>query len=215
MFKFIGKHLSLSLISTFCIFTAVSAVTLTKEGEYGMRENTLSPKALVAALDSQNLSEKSSEKGLIIAVLDTQKILENSTVWKDLTDQLQSKKLKIQDDYTDRLKKVESEAYSLKQKEGILKKENFNGQMEALEQKMHDIKREGDEEMAKLRQEHLSKMQTINNKILSIVDQVLTDKNLDMVLVKDVILASKKNITRDITDNVLSILNKDLPKLGS
>ena len=147
----------------------------------------------------------------MIAVVDVQRILQESLAAKSVQKQLESQRSKFQS-------KIESEENNLRQSEQELTKQR--GQLPAntyadreqqLRQRFLDVERHVQGRRKILDQAFTDSMDAVRSGLLEIVEAVAHERGANMVVVKQQTLWIEPGL--DITDEILARLNKKLPQV--
>jgi len=147
----------------------------------------------------------------IIAVIDMQKIQEESLAAKSVQQQLEAQRAKFQSE-------ISGEEGDLRQAEKDLVKmrdtvapDVYAEKEQQLRQRFASVERHVQSRRKALDQAFTDSMNEVRDKLLEIVSVVAKARGSNLVLVKQQALWSDKNM--DITGEVLARLNKDLPRV--
>lgn len=148
----------------------------------------------------------------VIAIVDVQRILEESLAAKSVQKQLESQRSKFQTE-------IESEENGLRQAEQDLSKAHdklptdvYAEREQQLRQRFLAVERHVESRRKVLDQAFTDSMNTVRSSLLEIVDTVAHEHGVNLVIVKQQALWVDKNL--DITDEILSRLNKKLPQVS-
>jgi len=146
----------------------------------------------------------------LIAIVDTQKIYENSTAVKQIRDQIDKKAEEFKKDSADKEAYFKKKYDDLEKQKSVLKKDEF-------EQKNNDLAKEFGEAQKKVQDSrnvldkaYVDAMQKVEVTFNAIVKGEANKKGAKVVLHKMQTIYSDPNL--DVTDPVLTELNKQMPK---
>ena len=144
-------------------------------------------------------------------VVDVQRVLDESEAAKSVQKQLNTQRARFQTE-------TEKEENQLRQAEQELNKAHdhlaadaFSEREQQLRQHFIAVERHVDVRRKLLDQSFTDAMNVVRDKLLAIVQDVAHEKSANLVLVKQQILWADKPL--DVTDEVLSRLNKSLPQV--
>lgn len=148
----------------------------------------------------------------IIAIIDVQRILQESLAAKSIQKQLESQRAKFQGE-------TESEENNLRQSEEELTKlreksdaHTYADREQQLRQRFLAVERHVEARRKVLDQAFTESMNSVRAALLEIVDGVAHEHSANLVLVKQQALWVDKPL--DVTDEVLDRLNKKMPQLA-
>jgi Skp family chaperone for outer membrane proteins len=146
-----------------------------------------------------------------IAIIDVQRILEESLAAKSVQKQLGSQRAKFQDE-------IEKEENDLRKAEDDLGKSRdqmandvYTEREQQLRQRFLTVERHVEARRKVLDQAFTDSMNDVRNNLLRVVTDVAHERGANLVLVKQQALWVDKPL--DVTDEVLERLNKKLPQL--
>ena len=168
----------------------------------------LTPLAPVLAADTDS---KSTLAKPVIAIVDVQRILQESLAAKSVQKQLEAQRSKFQS-------QIESEENSLRQTEQDLSKSHdqlpanvYADREQQLRQRFLAVERHVQARRKVLDQAFNDSMNTVRSSLLEIVDAVAHEHGANLVVVKQQTLWVDKGL--DVTDEILKRLNKALPQV--
>lgn len=148
---------------------------------------------------------------LSIAIVDFQKILNTASAPKSVNDQIQ----KIREDYRKEVQKDETDLRNsnqeLAQKQTLLSAEAFNAERRKFEQKVRDVQKNVQQKNQNLQIAQNQAKQKIMQELRTIILNISKEKGYSLVLRREQTVIVADGL--DITDLVISELNKKLPKI--
>jgi len=146
-----------------------------------------------------------------IAIIDVQRILDESFAAKSVQKQLETQRAKFQTE-------IEKEENELRQAEQDLDKAHpqmtadvYADREQQLRQRFLDVERHVQARRKLLDQAFTDSMNAVRASLLDIVNTVAQEHGVNMVLIKQQVLWSDKGL--DVTDEVLGRLNQKLPQV--
>ena len=184
-----------------------AAIAIVAAGLFGFRH--------VSTPAGTNASQEAApaEDGFAAAalVVDVQRILDESEAAKGVQKQLNAERVRFQSE-------TEKEENQLRQAEQDLGKQHahlgndaYSEREQQLRQHFVDVERHVEKRRRLLDQSFTDAMNQVRDRLLQIVQAVAKEKGANLALVKQQILWSGK--TLDVTDEILSRLNKELPQV--
>jgi Skp family chaperone for outer membrane proteins len=171
--------------------------------------------AMLAAAPAYAAEAKASETKLpnpVIAIIDVQRILQESLAAKNVQQQLESQRAKFQTE-------IESEENGLRQAEQDLTKardqisaDAYSEREQQLRQRFLAVERHVQARRKMLDQAFTDSMNAVRASLLDIVDHIAHERGANLVLVKQQALWVDKPL--DVTDDVLNRLNAKLPQVA-
>ncbi|MCL2469446.1 MAG: OmpH family outer membrane protein [Alphaproteobacteria bacterium] len=150
-------------------------------------------------------------QGTVMAIVDVQKVLEKSTAAVGAQKILDAHRLRFQ-------KEVSSEEKELREAEQALQKLRETGQMEAfveaeaaLQNRFLTIERHVQSRRKALDQAYTDSMAMVREGLVDSVQTIAKQAGINLVLVKQQVIWNDQVV--DITDEVLSLLNKKRPQV--
>ena len=147
----------------------------------------------------------------IVAIVDVQRILQESLAAKSVQKQLETQRSKFQT-------QIESEENGLRQAEQELSKAHdqlpadvYTDREQQLRQRFLAVERHVQSRRKVLDQAFTDSMNTVRSSLLEIVDTVGHEHGANLVIVKQQALWADKDL--DVTDEILNRLNKKLPQV--
>ena len=147
----------------------------------------------------------------VVAIIDVQRILQESMAAKSIQKQLESQRSKFQaetENEENTLRKAEDE---LNQSRDKVATDVFNDREQKLRTRFLAVERHVDSRRKVLDQAFTDSMNDVRTALLEIVNTVAHERGANLVLVKQQALWVDKPL--DVTDDVLARLNKKMPQL--
>jgi len=161
--------------------------------------------------NSQEIDPKNSLVRPVIAIVDVQRILEESLAAKSVQKQLETQRSKFQTE-------IEKEENDLRQSEQELSKSHdqlptnvYAEREQQLRQRFLSVERHVQARRKVLDQAFTDSMNTVRSNLSEIVEAVAHQHGANIVIVKQQALWADKSL--DVTDEVLGRLNKRLPQV--
>ena len=181
-----------------------------------MKQKILLPFLIVGLLCSSGSLHAADDKNKlpspVVAIIDVQRILEESLAAISVKKQLESQRAKFQSE-------IEGEENNLRQAETDLSKSRdqiasdiYADREQQLRQRFSNVERHVQARRKALDQAFTDSMNTVRSNLLEIVDAVAHERGANLVLVKQQALWVDKPL--DVTDEVLRRLNAKLPEVA-
>lgn len=146
-----------------------------------------------------------------IGVLDVEKIVKESKAMRDIQSKVGKQQEVYQKEVTKKQEALEEEQKKIEGKKSVLSKEAFDKEVAKFEEKVDELKTFVDRKQNTLKKASLDAMSTVNDKIKDIIADISKEKSLDVIIPATQALYYKDSL--DISDEVLTRLNKDLTKV--
>lgn len=147
-----------------------------------------------------------------VAVVNIQKIMKDSKAANTIRSQVQAKQKAYQTELDKKEKELQKEDQELAKQRNVLSQEAFQEKYAAFRKKAMEAQQEVRVKRGSLEKGLAKALGDIQNKVTEIVSQVAKEKNFDVAISGNLVLyTAAKN---DITDEVLSRLNRDLPNVN-
>lgn len=157
-------------------------------------------------------SAAKASAGPSIMVIDVQRILQESLAAKSVQAQLESHRAKFQNDISREEKELRKAEQDLAGARETLKPDLFAEREQLLRQRFLTVERHVQAKRKALDQAFTDSMNTVRNNLLTVVEKAARERSANLVLVKQQALWVDK--TLDVTDEVLTRLNKALPQVA-
>lgn len=175
-------------------------------------------KRLVPLLLSAGLISSYAVAGdTVIAVVNVQKVMSESTAVKGVREQLENKYKSFQAEINKKKEPLQKEGQELVKKQGVLAKDAYKEKAKALDKKMTEVQQEAESKKAMLNNASAKSSEEIQKTVAGIVSDIAKDKGYLLVVstetpTSQVLYADSKI---DISDEVVKRLNDKLPKLDA
>lgn len=147
-----------------------------------------------------------------LAVLDVGVILRDALAVKDIHAQITKYGTKFEAEIEKERNQIRNANQELARQRTILSPDAFAEKRRQFEQRVVDVQQLVQERQRQLDTSRNEAMSKVNDAYIKIVAQVAADRKLAVILRKDQTAFATKVL--DVTDDVLSRLNKDLPKVA-
>ncbi len=146
-----------------------------------------------------------------IAIVDVEKIVQESKAAKHLREQLDKRKDKIKSELKNKEKELEKDKKKLEKQKSVLSEDAFKKKITTFREKLMSINTNLKERTDKLESSFLKALKKIDKVTMEIVGNIARKEKITIVLPKNKVLFYKGG--NDITDAVLERLNKKLTKV--
>ena len=146
-----------------------------------------------------------------ISYINLNKILNESKVGQFVNSEIkkiESKEFDILKNQENILKNKEEK---LKAKKNILNESEFQKEQKQLKDEIIKFRNERNKSIKKINDKKVNYSKQMLNKINPIITQYIEDNSISLLFSKETILIGKKSL--DITDNILILIDKKLPKM--
>lgn len=150
-------------------------------------------------------------EGNTIAVVNVQKIMHDSTAAKSATEQLEKKQKSFQDELKKKDEALQKEEQELAKQKSVLSKEAFEEKTRSFRGKVTDIQKEVQSKKALLDTAYARALGDIQKAVTDIIAELAKEKSFSLAVPTSQLLYADEKL--DISAEVLSRLNKKLPKL--
>ena len=145
----------------------------------------------------------------VIAIIDVQRILQESLAAKNVQQQLEAQRAKFQNEIAGEEKQLRQAEQELAAARQNLTPDVLADREQQLRQRFLTVERQVQSRRKALDQAFSESMNKVRKSLLDIVSQIAGQKGANLVVVKQQALWSDRQL--DITDEVLASLNKALP----
>ncbi|MCV6599064.1 MAG: OmpH family outer membrane protein [Alphaproteobacteria bacterium] len=157
------------------------------------------------------LSTNAKAENTKIGVVDFGLIMNSANVTKAINAQIDAKKNEFLTKDKEAQKIIVKKQQSLVEKKAILPKEVFESEREALEKEIKFAQEKSKENREILNNGIKKSRVFLDGAIRKYIAKIAKDKNIDLVLPKEQVVISSKNLS--ITKEVLDLVNKDLKEV--
>ena len=147
-----------------------------------------------------------------IAIIDVQRILEESLAAKSVQKQLETQRAKFQTEIEKEENELRQAEQDLDKAHSTLAADAYNEREQQLRQRFLGVERHVQARRKMLDQSFTDSMNTVRSSLLDIVNAVAQEHGVNMVLIKQQVLWSAKEL--DVTDEVLGRLNQKLSQVA-
>lgn len=149
---------------------------------------------------------------VIVAVVDAQKILEESKASKSVQAALEKQRTAFQNDISQQENALRTADQDLSRQRSTLSAEDFDKKRQELEQKAATLRRDVQAKRQQLDRMFQTSMNTIRTTLLQVIDEIAAERKATLVLSKSQVLLAAKEY--DITEESMKRLNAKLPTLA-
>lgn len=146
-----------------------------------------------------------------IAVVNIQQIMKEATAAKSVREQLESKQKAFQSEISKKEESVQKEDQALAKQRGVLAKDAYEKKVAEFKKKVTDVQKEVQGKKAQLDGGFERALGDIQKVVTEIITEMAKEKGFVVAIPTSQILYSDAKL--DITAEVLSALNKKLPKV--
>jgi outer membrane protein len=147
----------------------------------------------------------------VIAVLDVEKIVKDSTAMRDIQKKVSKKQEEYQKDVDKRQKELESEKTKLDGKKNVLSADAFEKEAKKFEEKVDVLKDVVDKKQNSLKKASIDGMGKVNEAIKEVIASISKEKDFDLIVPAGQVLFYKDGL--DISNEVLEKLNAKITKV--
>ena len=149
--------------------------------------------------------------GPVVAVVDIDRIRENSTAAKSVRDQLEKHRSTFQDEISKQENELRNAEQDLNKQRSVLSLDAFNQRRQQFEQRVADVQRQVQSRRRQLETAMANSMTEVNKAVVDAVQEVATSHGANLVLPKSQIILVDKAM--ELTEDVLTMVNKKLPNV--
>ncbi len=177
-----------------------------------MQRTLLARIALVLALALTAVPVAAEEpRSSVVAIVDVQRILQESSAAKGVQQQLEKQRSKFQTEIAAEEAELRKAEQKLAKLRSASQTDAYAEQEQQLRQRFLTVERHVQARRKALDQAFTDSMNAVRKGIVDIVATVAREKGVNLAIVKQQVIWNDQNI--DITDQVLARLNKELPNL--
>ena len=147
----------------------------------------------------------------LIAFIDMNKIMNESTAGKSITKQLEKLHKKNIDYFTKEEKKLKEKESSIISQKNVLSKEDFEKKIISLREEANSYRSKRTELIDSLTKKRVNATNDLINVVHPILLEYSTTNSISIVIQKKNIIIGKNEL--DITNDIMSILNKKIKKV--
>lgn len=147
----------------------------------------------------------------VIAIVDVQRILQESLAAQSVRNQLEAQRSRFQSQISEEEKNLRAMEDELKQNHDKMAADSFGAREQKLREKFTTVERDVQARRRALDQAFNDSMGIVRTNLLEVVQTIAKERTANLVLLKQQVLWH--DATLDITDDVLTRLNTRLPKV--
>lgn len=147
----------------------------------------------------------------VIAVLDLQQILKDSTAAQDIKKQADGLRKKYQSDIEKKEKDLRQKEQELVSQRGVLAPEEFNRKQQDFKKQVSEVQRDVQGKRTRLEQGLGKAMNEVQREIAEITSKIAEKNKITIVLRRSQVYLATREI--DITEEISKQLNKNLTKV--
>ena len=166
---------------------------------------------LTIIIFSANISFADQYPNTSIGIIDINKVLTESKAAKDATEQIEKIQKKSEEDSKKEDEQIIQEREKLIEQQSVMAPEAFEVKVADFEKKVQAYQIERQEKLRKLDQMVQGARATILDKVKPIINDYANELGITVILEKNAVVMSADDM--DMTDQVIEILNKSLPKI--
>jgi outer membrane protein len=148
----------------------------------------------------------------VVAVVDVQKILEESKASKTVQAALEKQRTAFQNDISNQENTLRTADQDLSRQRATLSAEDYDKKRQDLEQKAATLRRDVQTKRQQLDRMFQTSMNTIRTTLLQVIDEIAAERKATLVLSRNQVLLAAKEY--EITDEAMKRLNAKLPTVA-
>ncbi len=146
-----------------------------------------------------------AEGGVVIAVVDVQRVMNDSDAAKDILSQVKVRREKMEKDIKDIEDVLKKNEQDLIKKRDAGQKEAFEQERKAFEKKVMDARAKAQKIRMTVEQSFNKAVQTLKENMLQVISDMAAEKKYQLVITKQNVIIGDKSL--EVTDDVLTRLN--------
>ena len=146
-----------------------------------------------------------------IAVIDMQKILNESVAYQGVVEQFENIRRKHRNKMTKLEDEIRDSENNLFKQKNIISKESYAEKVQELSKRINEIKAQKNNDIKRFEVSFEKATNKIQKALIDVLSSIASNKDLDLVMAKSQVLLVGNNI--DLTDIAVKELNKVLPKV--
>ena len=158
-----------------------------------------------------NISLADQYPNTSIGIIDINKVLTESKAAKDATKQIEKIQMKSEEDSKKEDEQIIQEREKLIEQQSVMAPEAFEVKVADFEKKVQAYQIERQEKLRKLDQMVQEARASILDEVKPIINDYANELGITVILEKNAVIMSADDM--DMTDQVIKILNKSLPKI--
>lgn len=162
----------------------------------------------ILTLSLSNFSYADDSK---IAVVDVQQVVKQSLAAKDISDQIEKKRLAHQMEITKQEERLEKKNQELTKQRAVLSPEAYDKSVKAFKEQVAEVQRDVQKRRSDLDRIYTNALSEIQKSVYAIISKLSEERGFSIAIPTSQILFAKKEL--DISDEVLKRLDIQLPKI--
>jgi len=158
-----------------------------------------------------NTSAFAKENAITIAIIDVEEVLKNSTVMKQVQEEISKKEKSYQEQINKKQKDLESDLKRIESKKSVLAEDALNKEKEQFSKNFNDLKSEFESKQKILKNAYAEAVVKIDEKINEIINKISKEKNIDLIIPASEVIYYDAKL--DISAEVLTELNSRMKSL--
>ena len=146
-----------------------------------------------------------------IAVIDMQKILNESVAYQGVVEQFENIRRKHRNKMTKLEDEIRDSENNLFKQKNIISKESYAEKVQELSKRINEIKAQKNNDIKRFEVSFEKATNKIQKALIDVLSSIASNMNLDLIMAKSQVLLVGNNI--DLTDIAVKELNKVLPKV--
>ena len=146
-----------------------------------------------------------------IAVIDMQKILNESVAYQGVVEQFENIRRKHRNKMTKLEDEIRDSENNLFKQKKIISKESYAEKVQELSKRINEIKAQKNNDVKRFEVSFEKATNKIQKALIDVLSSIASNMNLDLIMAKSQVLLVGNNI--DLTDIAVKELNKVLPKV--
>ncbi len=146
-----------------------------------------------------------------IAVVDVQQVVKNSLAAKDVSAQIEKKRVAHQAEIAKQEESLEKQKQELSKQRAVLSPEAFEEKVKTFKAQVADVQRDVQRRRSELDRIYTNALSEIQKSVYAIISKLSEERGFVIAIPTSQILFAKKEL--DISDEVLKRLNVQLPKI--
>jgi Skp family chaperone for outer membrane proteins len=146
-----------------------------------------------------------------VAILDTDKIIQEAVAVIDIQKKVEKKKIVYEAEINKKQSALMTEQKKMQDKKNITSKENLEKEAKSFEEKVDNLKSFVDKKQNSLKNASLDAMNKVNDAMKIVVANLSKEKEIDIIIPSSQVIYFQEHL--DITAEVLELLNKKITKV--
>ncbi len=147
-----------------------------------------------------------------IAFIDLNYIFIKSTAGKKINDEIKNKSEKLNSDFKEFQKKIDSEKDKLLSQKNVLAKEEYEKKLKNLQKNLNEYNGTIAKKQNELQQYRIKAKSEFSKELAIILQEYSKDNSIGIILRKENLLIGRNNL--DVTANIFELFNKKVKKIS-